>query len=391
MYYKIINRKKKIATIIADIIGHTLWAPLNLFRAKNKRLARKEIKEILVIRTAYVGDVVMTMPMLKPLKETYPHARITFLTGTVSKELLLDNPYVDSVITYDAFWFYPKARKKDYLKFLKTLRSRSYDLTIEARGDIRDLLFLVYMSRSMYRMSFNVGGGGFLLTHVVPFDRALKHRVDVHMDIIKFLGGKPGEIDWGLHPTMDEVQRAESLIGKHEGGLIIGVHAGGRKGLKCWSSERYSELVRHISKEIGAKVVFTGYVEEKELICEIIKKAGCEAVNLAGSTDMRTLVALIGAFDAFITNDSAPLHIASAMGTPTVAIFGPSKSKETGPYGNIHRVVEKDFLCRFTCDEDVCNRGGSKQCMEDVLVDDVFTALQEVIEEAGKSKSFMLN
>lgn len=83
-------------------------------------------------------------------------------------------------------------------------------------------------------------------------------------------------------------------------------------------------------------------------------KMSAKAVSLAGKTDLRILASLLERFNLFICNDSAPLHIASVMKTPVVAIFGPSKSKETCPYGNIHRVVEKDFPCRYTCDEDAC-------------------------------------
>jgi len=105
--------------------------------------------------------------------------------------------------------------------------------------------------------------------------------------------------------------------------------------------------------------------------------------NFAGKTNLRTLTALIERLDLFICNDSAPLHIASAVGTPTIAIFGPSKSRETGPYGNIHKVVEKDFPCRYSCDENICKHEIYNECMKTITPDDVCKAVREVIMRAG--------
>ncbi len=137
--------------------------------------------------------------------------------------------------------------------------------------------------------------------------------------------------------------------------------------------------------EEGASVFFSGSPEEKGLIEPIISRMRHKAENLAGKADLRTGAAIISRLDLFITNDSAPLHLASAMGTPTVAIFGPSKSNETGPYGNIHRVVEKDYRCRQTCDEDVCLYKNYKECMESISVEDVMKAATEVLEIARRA------
>ena len=378
--YKIINKKKLLATMVADIIGNIIFFR-KLLSKKSEEIKPGNIKEILIIRTAYIGDVVMTMPMLKPLKELYPMSRITFLTCAGAKDLFKGCPYVDAVIAYDAFWFYP-GRIKSYLSFLKEFRKKRYDLVIEARADIRDILFVMYLVKSKYRVSYRVGGGGFLLTHVVPFER-IKHRVSYHLDIIRFLGGIRIGLDWGIRLSDKEIDKAKEIF-MGETVLKVGINPGGRKGLKCWAPERYAALARRLVTECRAEVFFTGSPAEDGLIDSIIKDSGEAAYNLAGKTELKTLAALIARFNLFVTNDSAPLHLASAMKTPTVAIFGPSKSNETGPYGNIHRVVEKDFPCRQTCDEDVCKHVPFKECMEVITVEDVLNAVKEVLEECRR-------
>ncbi len=384
MFYKIINRKKRIATRVADAMGRILWSPLNILKGRGK-IEAKGVREILVVRTAYIGDVVMTLPILRPLRELFPEARITFLTSSGAKDLLKYNPCVDSVIAYDAFWFYPGGGLREYLGFLKALRKKRYDLVIEARGDIRDILFIAYMSRSRYRVSYNVGGGGFLLTHVVPF-REVKHRVEYHLDMVRFLGASVDKLDWGLAASGGEVKKAiEALgIGGISTPLAAGIHPGGRKGLKCWGTEKFALLADRLVRELGARVYFTGSAQEASLVEEILGRMSCKGVSLAGRTDLRTSSAVIGRLDVFVTNDSAPLHLASAQKTPTVAIFGPSKSNETGPYGNTHRVVEKDFPCRYSCDEDVCRHTPYNECMESIGVDDVFDAVADLLEATGR-------
>lgn len=387
MYYKIINKKKKIVTIIIDLLGYIIWAPVNLF--KKRSFPSNNIRKILVIRTAYIGDVVMTLPILKPLKELYPDSMLTFLTGSKAAELLRNNSYIDEILVYDAFWFYTKVAQKalmDYFRFLKVLRRRVYDLVIEARGDIRDIALLAYLSKSRYKVSYKVGGGGYLLTHVVPYEE-VKHKVEYHLDIVRFLGGDVTGLEWKIYLTPEEKTAIDTLlseIGVLQSSFLVGIHPGGRKELKCWAPDRFAKLADCLISEYGAKVIFTGSPEEKGLITDIIKDMEHEAINLAGKTNLRVLTGLIGRFNLFICNDTAPLHLASTMATPTVAVFGPSKSRETGPYGNIHRVVEKDFKCRFNCDEDVCNHINFKECMEKIQVDDVLNAVREVLGEVNK-------
>lgn len=381
--YKIINKRKLIATVVADIIGNVVFFPKKLFQKREK--IGQDIREILLIRTAYIGDVIMTLPILKPLKKLYPNARITFLTGTKAAAVLENNPYIDKILTYDAFWFYSKGFKEainDYWRFLKVLRSKPYDLVIEARADIRDILLLAYLSKGRYRVSYKIGGGGYLLTHVVPFKK-IKHRIDYHLDIVKFLGASVDRVEWDINLSPEEEGTAETLLsqeGVTRSDLLIGIHPGGRKGLKCWPYDRFAQVADYLISEYVAKIIFTGSIYERGLIEDIIKDMNHKAVNLAGETDLRLLAGLIERFNLFICNDSATLHIASAMKTPTVTIFGPSKSKETGPYGNIHKVVEKDFPCRYRCDENICRHKVYNECMVAITPGDVCNAVKDIIE-----------
>lgn len=119
--YKIINKKKLAATAAADVLGKLLFFLPRLFRTRGE-IRSGEVGRILVIRTAYIGDVVMTLPILKPLKELFPRATISFLTSTGAAPVVQNNPFVDEVLAYDPFWFYPSP-KRLYWRFISRLRS----------------------------------------------------------------------------------------------------------------------------------------------------------------------------------------------------------------------------------------------------------------------------
>jgi ADP-heptose:LPS heptosyltransferase len=380
--YKIINRKKLIAVVTVDTIGKALFAPLRLFR--KRELLLENIRDILVIRTAYIGDVIMTLPILKPLKERFPGTRITFLTASSAQDILRNNPYVDEVLTYDAFWFYPTP-KADYLKFLSGFRKRAFDLVIEARADIRDISLLTWPAKARYKLSYDVGGGAYLLTHVAPY-RELKHKVEYHLDLIRFLGGSINRVEWGIYLTENEKQNTRKLLKEHgiEGPYVC-AHPGARLSLKRWPMERCAELYDRIIENFDLPLVILGAKDEKELADGIAVRMERKPVVLAGKVDLRGLAGILADSALFICNDSAPMHVAASMGTPTVSIFGPSKSVETSPYGNASIVVEKDFSCRYSCDESSCRFVRYHACMLDIQVQDVYGAVSEILGASLRS------
>ena len=381
--YKIINRKKLYATIAADLACGLFTYPLSLFRDRED-ITPGRVRSILVIRTAYIGDVVMTLPVLRPLKEGFPGARLTFLTSSRAAPVLENNPFVDEVITFDPFWFYP-APKRAYLDFIRAFRKRPFDLVIEARGDIREIILLVRPLKARFKVSYDVGGGGSLLTHVVPY-AGLRHKVEYHLDIARFLGCPVEGIEWGLYLTDEERRRASALLGGS--GLETGapyavIHPGCRKALKCWHAGGFSAVADFVHERFGLETVITGAPSEGALVEEVAGAIKAPAHNLAGRTSLRELAAIIEGARLVICNDSSPMHIAAALRTPTVAVFGPSKSVETAPYGPGHAVVEKDFPCRFTCDEDVCRFRPFKECMRAVEVSDVTAAAERLLVRQG--------
>ncbi len=374
--YKIINRKKQFVTAVLDTVGKIIFSPVSLFRKKDP-IKPETVKKICVIRTAYIGDVVMTLPMLAPLQQRYPDAAITFLTSTASASLLENNPYINDVLTFEPFWFYPTGIK-NWLNFLMKLRTRSFDLVIETRGDIRELALIVFWMHARYRVSYDVGGGGYLLTHTVPYP-GLTHKVDYHLNIVKYLGGVTQDARAEIFFSQAEEDRVEQLIDNNGiSGEFIAIHPGSRLPLKLWGVGRYARLCDQVIQRTGKSVVLLGSRHEAALTTLLQELAQEELISLAGQLEIRELAGVLARAGLFICNDSAPMHISAAVNTPTVAIFGPSKAQETAPYTTRNRVVKSDFSCRYTCDESRCTAPEYHGCMEKVSVDDVLTAVVQI-------------
>ncbi|MCI4625131.1 MAG: glycosyltransferase family 9 protein [Candidatus Magnetoovum sp. WYHC-5] len=377
--YKIIDKKKLLVTTLADFIGKLIFYPKK-FIIKQEPIDVKQVRQILIIRTAYIGDVMMTVPILKPLKEKFNGAHITFLTSNAAHCLLIGNPYVDRIITFDPFWFY-RSSIKAYIQFINSIKTERYDLIIEARADIRDLMFIVYPLRARYKISYSIGGGEYFLTHNVPYV-GLKHKVDFHLDLVKYLSCNTQKVDWAVYLSDDERQTITNIMNRY--GIdtpFIACHPGARLPLKIWPTTKCATLYDIIAQNLKKPLVIFGSYNDKPIIAEIVSLMTQKAINLAGKINLRQLSGILKKAALFICNDSAPMHIAASVQTPTVAIFGPSKSVETAPYGNIHRIVEKDFACRYSCTESVCKFKRYHACMTDISVYDVFHQVEDILKE----------
>ncbi|MDD5677972.1 MAG: glycosyltransferase family 9 protein [Kiritimatiellae bacterium] len=382
--YKIVNKRKLWATRMADGLGKLFFLPRRLF-FKSEPIDPGKVRSILVIRTAYLGDVMMTLPMLKPLRQRFPDATLSFLTSAAAGPLLENNPDVDEIITYDPFWFYP-SKPCDYGAFIRSMRKRRFDLVIEARGDLREILALVAPLRARYKVSYGVGGGGYLLTHVVPYP-GLKHKVEYHLDIVRYLGCDVGkEVEWKLR--LADAERAVGRRLLETAGVkrpFVCVHPGGRLPLKRWGANKFAALGDRIEHDLGLGVVLLGSQDEQELAARVSAGMNTRQCCLAGQLNLREMAGVLAEAALFIGNDSGPMHIATAMGTPTVAIFGPSKSVETRPYGDAHQIVEKSFTCRAECDESHCRNSERQACLKSITPEDVLNAARSILRKPGKT------
>ncbi|MCI5210977.1 MAG: glycosyltransferase family 9 protein [Candidatus Electrothrix sp. ATG2] len=240
-----------------------------------------------------------------------------------------------------------------------------------------------------FKVSYDVGGGGYLLTHRVSYP-GLCHKVEYHLQLARYLGCPVEGAEAELFLTPEEEQEVDAIL-RAQGvtGPFIAVHPGSRLVLKRWFPDRFAQVCENLFQQYGLPIVLVGVAQEASLTEHIqatLQGQECQAVSLAGALNIRQLAALLGRAALFLCNDSAPMHIAAAMKTPTVALFGPSKSVETAPYSPVAQVVEKDYPCRFTCDESHCRYSEHDSeyhvCLKKITVQDVQQVAEEILNRS---------
>lgn len=336
-------------------------------------------KRILIIQTAFLGDVILSTPLIRALRERFPDSFISFLLIPETKKVLENNPHLNEIIVYDK-------RKKGgmggFLDIKRKIKEREFDLSVIPHRSLRSAL-LAYISRIPERIGFDRSAGSFLFTHRIVY-QPYAHEVDRNLSLLasfnKYLKDRAPE----LFPSTEDFSYARKLLldsGIWEEAKIVGIAPGSVWATKRWLPDRFAEVADLLVNKMGAKVVFLGS-EDDLALCEKIAKLMTEkSVNLAGKTDVLQSAGIISFCKVILSNDSAPVHLASAMKSPVVAIFG-STIPEFGfaPYGEGHLIIEKKMECR------PCGIHGRIKCpkkhfrcMKEITTKEVFQAVKSLL------------
>lgn len=319
-------------------------------------------KNILVVNVNWVGDVIFSTPVFKALKKTYPQARVCCLAVPRVREIIESCPYIDDVIIYDEEGEHRGLFKK--LQLVLQLRQKKFNIAFLLHRSLTRAL-LVYLANIPERVGYDTKGRGFLLTHKVrPADKDRIHRCDYYLHVIESFGMTVEDRTCEL--AVDDDHRSDIRRLLKENGIddqdeVVVINPGGNWDLKRWPKEQFALLMAQISKERKAKIIVTGAKKDISLAHEIISLSGVEAIILAGVTNLKQLAALFLRSSLVISNDSGPLHIANCVGTPTVALFGPTRPEVTGPRGKgKYAVLQNDVGCNRSpcynlgCPDNVC-------------------------------------
>ncbi|MDX6768138.1 MAG: glycosyltransferase family 9 protein [Elusimicrobiota bacterium] len=313
-------------------------------------------RRVLVVQSAFLGDSLLTVPLLRRLRELLPGTRLSVLTlpGTVE---IFKGPWVDEVLVDDK-----RGADGGLLgpwRVAARLKAERFDLAVIPHRSLRSAL-VAKLAGIPRRVGFSTSAGRFLLTDTVPFTW-LMHDLERNLALLLPLGGgaapERGESRYLDAPPMTK-SLAQRLLdaGVDPGARLAGVHPGAAWATKRWLPERYAALCAALRGE-GLVPVLVGGPADAALAKGIAEAGG--AADLTGKTDLADLKALMGRLSLFVTNDSGPMHLAAAAGVPVVAVFG-ATTRELGffPYGPGHRVVEAELACR------PCGLHGGRDCPE---------------------------
>lgn len=360
-------------------------APLLGVRPRSDATTTSSWRRILALRLDRLGDLVMTLPALAELRKLAPEAEIELAVGSWNEELARGLPFVDSVRVVDAPWA-AWGKRAGWLAAMRAMRvGPATDLAIDFQGDVRVIL-LMAASGARSRAGFGDTGGAHLLTHKGRWNESLSwYRQS--MDLLEILFPRapiPETIESYNFLLPEDRQRGRKLL--ETTGMTgsprpwVGIHPSAGRGIKQWEIEKFAALADKLVETASARVVVTGGPSDRELVEEVMSRAGVGIHRLVAKAGVRTFSAVVAELDLFITGDTGPMHIANAVGAPNLAIFGPSDPVRYGPEDNGEkRVVLRHPLYCSPCNmirkpPPECSVLDAPECLERIGVDQALAA-----------------
>ncbi|MBE6421328.1 MAG: lipopolysaccharide heptosyltransferase II [Elusimicrobiaceae bacterium] len=352
---------------------------------KNAEVNGKKVRKIAIFQTSFIGDSVLTTPLVKKTAKLFPDSKIVVITRPQTDEIFRPMKEVSEVILNDKKGWNKLA---GIWKTAQAIKKAGVDIILVPHRSFRSAL-IAWLSGVPVRIGFTSSEGWFLYTKTVPFSWMI-HDAERNLSLLqgivkeKFTAEK---LNMRYTPSAEENVARLMKDFNLEGKTLVGIHAGSAWPTKCWPMDYFVKLISRLQTEMGVKVVLVGGGKKDadlgEKICQLSEG---HAANLCGKTSLSDLMALMEHFKLFITNDSGPMHIATAFDVPTLAIFGPT-TRELGffPYGEGHRVLEVENLPCRPC----ALHGGKKcplghfKCMRDILPERAFENAKEMLEKQG--------
>ena len=340
----------------------------------------ENIEKILIIKLRAIGDVVLSTIVLDNIRAAFPKARIDFLTEEASKEVVLGNPILNNVIVYDRSGvsrLSPLKRLARNIKFLQMIRHQNYDLVFDFFGNPRSAIFTL-ASKADSRVGYNFRFRRLAYNIKVDSRADEVHEALWHLDALTALGipvvsrHLNFEVGEGSRNFAENFWQKEQLYDQK----VIAINFSGGWPSKRWYIDRFAHLADCLIDYYQARVVIVWGPAEKEQASELQKLVTRPTV-LMPDTNLKQLAAILQKVDLLVTTDSGPMHIAAAMGTPCVALFGPTDPNLQGPYGDIHEIINSNEVHCLGCNRVSCE---TITCMSTITVRHVLTAVKQCVE-----------
>lgn len=336
------------------------------------------VRKILVRVNNWIGDVVMISPAVRALRTHFRDSRIVLLAKTRVIESLDGDPVYDELLEYDDRGRHRGLRGRALLA--AELRRQGFDLAVLFQKAF-EAAALACLAGARYRVGYAGDGRTFLLTHPIAPPPPSKHHVDVFLEIARSLGCPVVDAVPRFHLRRDDRERAAEFLQSaavHDSTALVAFHPAASKPPRAWAADRFAELGRRLARRHDARILLLGSRAERPLLESIASALGPgRAIFSPVDAPFKTSAAMLERCRLFVGNDSGPMHVSAALGTPTVGIFGPGTPRRTGPRGAPGRVVVLggDYPCS-PCRQDFFHEcppapSGKPFCLDEIEVEDV--------------------
>lgn len=332
----------------------------------------RQLKNILIIKPGAIGDLLHISPVIRALKERLPDAQVDIMVGSrVTKCLFEHNPHIRRVLHFDR-----KGEHRSFNVFAKLwheVRNENYDLVINFQRSTFKVWLLIMAA---------------LPCKVLVYHKARHrsvHAVVNHLETLAPLGIDLKDADLSLELHIDESDKQFASMQISSAGLgekpLIALNLGASNRIKCWAPQSFAQLSDRLAREFGAGIVLLGGSDEFDLAELVTTAAHVKPLNLVGKTTLTQLGAVLKCCKLLVSGDTGPLHLATAVGTRVIGLFGAIDPKRTGPVGSGHMVISHPELPCVPCNDKKCQHTPYLECMERITVDEVVTAVKNILAE----------
>lgn len=341
-------------------------------RSRLNKIKFDSIEKILIIKLRAIGDVLLSTVVTKNLRNVFPEAKIDFLIEKPARDILVGNPFIDEILIYE--------KDMGMVEFLSFLRRRRYDLVFDLFCNPRSAL-MTYFTRARYRIGYKFRGRGYAYNIKLKPRSEICHNVEFNLDALRAIGIKIIDRNIYMPISSDDEKFALEFWGRNnlDGKLVIALNPGGTWETKRWGIEKFAQLGDMLNDKLGAKIILIwGIKDELEDVRRMSRMMNCEPVIIP-PTSLKQLASILRLCSLTVSNDSGPMHISAAVGTPTLGIYGPTNPYAQGPYGEKNLWIRMEELECIACNLTKCSIGNI--CMKNLNVDAVFNAVLRLMEK----------
>lgn len=331
----------------------------------------ERVQRILLITTTAIGDTMFSTPAIRAMKETYPEKEVHVLCHWRNRLLLRDNPYVDRLLYYRG--------KAKLLSLMQALKEPGYDLVVILHGNDPEAVPLACATGAPYRIGSGTSDFAFALSRGITCTEDGRHAIERRLDLVRAAGAETEKKGMDLFLPADWETRADRILEAHFQEAprpLVGFHPTGSGKYKWWPAEHFASLGERLNEAYGSRFVIISSREEASVVRRIGSRLRGRAMLIEGRLDLLEVACLVKKCGLFIANDSGPLHMALALGVPTVALIGADSPLRIGPYGvpNALAVYRKEEVCHEArCRNQKC---ADNRCLKVISPEEVWEKIK---------------
>jgi len=334
--------------------------------------AIRGINRILLMTTTAIGDTLFSTPAIRAVKETYPNKEVHVLCHVRNHLLLKENPYIDHLLLYHG-------KRKRMVALLRELREQRYDLVIILHSNDPEALPLAWATKAPYIIGNESSRFAYLLSNKVFCADENRHAIERRLDLVRVIGADTDNKRMDLFLPSQWKEKADRILSakwKSSFQPLIGLHPVGSGSYKWWPTEYFASLAQELVKQYQARFVIFSSRKELEVSRSIAENLGDDVLLADGEYDLLEIAAIMKKCKLFVANDSGPLHMALALGIPTLALIGADSPLRIGPYQlpNSTYLYKKEGVCQeFRCLNQDCR---DNRCLKVISPEEVLSLIK---------------